>query len=653
MANVIRRRLLGLLLIAFGFSQAPGSTGSPSQFPVVSRYLPTGGAPARLNEVQHLLFGGRVSRDGGEVPTLRSNRPFSLFKQRGVNSHSSSSQTLFRPIQVVDEAWDEFGAAWTNVTKLDHVYDSLGRERERTGWMGFMNFWDPLYNALFSYDQNDRVTAVVTRIWNGASWQTNTRDSIVYDQYGNPVEETVAIYNGSGWDPLQRYLVSYDASLRLTELVVQSWISSKWTNSTRYALQYDAMGLLTELLTQNWTAGAWTNAGRESYAYDAGERQTGRLVEYYSGGVWNYDYRVTWTYDGSGYLVEELLENWKSSAWTPDELTKYTNDGQGLPGDILTQYWNGFDWIDETIAYRSYDEDRIVEEFTQRWTGTEWVNFHKTSTAWQMYVTSPTITRFYPVSDKWNIVSVPLLVADYSTTVVFPAGVSSAFAFDAGYVASPTLESGKGYWLKFDGAQNVPVTGELLTADTITVAAGWNIVGSIGVPVPVVNISTIPGGLVSSSFFGFNAGYEAATVLVPGKGYWVKMAEAGQLVLGGPGNVPAAARIQIGLDDADPPAPPGVEDAGVALPADYELGQNYPNPFNPATTIGYALPTEGHVRLSVFNVLGQEVAVLVDGWEAAGSRSVTFDARSVPSGVYTYRITAGNFTATGKMLLVR
>ncbi len=88
-------------------------------------------------------------------------------------------------------------------------------------------------------------------------------------------------------------------------------------------------------------------------------------------------------------------------------------------------------------------------------------------------------------------------------------------------------------------------------------------------------------------------------------------------------------------------------------PSKFELMQNYPNPFNPSTTIKYQIPEAGMVTIKVYNILGQEVATLVNGMKNSGSYEVNFNANNLASGIYVYRLQAGDFLQTKKMLLLK
>jgi hypothetical protein len=94
-------------------------------------------------------------------------------------------------------------------------------------------------------------------------------------------------------------------------------------------------------------------------------------------------------------------------------------------------------------------------------------------------------------------------------------------------------------------------------------------------------------------------------------------------------------------------------DSGHQIPGQYELLQNYPNPFNPSTMIRYGIPVESHVHLEVYDILGQRIAVLVDGYQQPGYYTAHFDAGHLASGMYFYRIQAGEFKAVKKLTLIR
>lgn len=97
----------------------------------------------------------------------------------------------------------------------------------------------------------------------------------------------------------------------------------------------------------------------------------------------------------------------------------------------------------------------------------------------------------------------------------------------------------------------------------------------------------------------------------------------------------------------------GISNASPTVPITPALNQNYPNPFNPATSISYEIPTSGFVTLTVYDILGKQVARLVDGIQSAGSHTVRFDGSSLRSGVYFYRIQNGAFVDTKKFILIK
>ncbi len=102
----------------------------------------------------------------------------------------------------------------------------------------------------------------------------------------------------------------------------------------------------------------------------------------------------------------------------------------------------------------------------------------------------------------------------------------------------------------------------------------------------------------------------------------------------------------------------GIDDDAVKIPDKFYLEQNYPNPFNPSTNISFQLPQSVHVNLRIYNSLGKLITELVDNWKQAGSYNIIWNATDlngnlVPSGIYFYQITAGKFTYSKKMILMK
>ena len=365
------------------------------------------------------------------------------------------------------------------------------------------------------------------------------------------------------------------------------------------------------------------------------------------------------------------------------------------------------------------------------------------------------VSSIVDVNNEWNMISVPLLAEDMSLSNLFPTATSLAYGFEGSYVTEDTLVGGKGYWLKFDGNQQVRIYGSRM-GDTVLLETGWNMFGVYEEDISISQITSTPPGIVATYFFGYNDGYYIADTLKSGKGYWVRVTEGGVLNLNSSSLMKDGEQLQFAEMDKNwgkikitdskgksitlfatedeiesnfyelPPMPPtGIFDARYSsgrlaenlsseqiiqissdsypitiraeglniavrdiingellneelkngeeiritnnkitsievsgkiiggLPISYELYQNYPNPFNPTTTIKFAVPKESQVDLSIYNILGELVSTLVNEELKPGYYEYEFNAPSLSSGVYIYRINTGDFVQSKKMVILK
>ncbi len=170
-------------------------------------------------------------------------------------------------------------------------------------------------------------------------------------------------------------------------------------------------------------------------------------------------------------------------------------------------------------------------------------------------------------------------------------------------------------------------------------------------------VTYIPGGSNSDHASFWNYGYGAIWLI---EGYWSGDFNPGYHTAGDKiqrlnvGYFTKCSKLAIGslaaFISAQPTTPVQEPDE---LPPKIALFQNYPNPFNPSTLIRYQLPTESHVTLTIFDPLGREIMTLVDATQTPGTRSITWNAGNLPNGVYFYRLRAGKFAETKKLVLMR
>lgn len=379
-----------------------------------------------------------------------------------------------------------------------------------------------------------------------------------------------------------------------------------------------------------------------------------------------------------------------------------------------------------------------------------------------VYPTSfPFTTTIY---NGWNLVSIPGSHPNnqlVNTWWAYRDKSANVYGFNGQYQIVNDLQNGKGYWMKhqnerkYNTGDEWPATGILYVPNIpIQCSAGWNLIAPYQSSVPVSSITTQPSNLVSSFFYGYipGIGFQNASVLNPGQGYWVKLSNSGKINLSSSAlnlfmtNEFKAGNnwIKIFISDAAdrsyilyltkgsettelyelPPLPfseifdvrfssgkfvesgsdeKSIQFQGVSYPVkikvqngklrvrlensynkildedndliienesikkifvqqelisnEFKLSQNYPNPFNPGTKIKFSIPNVGTglalAVLKVYDVIGNEIATLVNEYKEPGNYEIDFDASHLPSGIYYYKMSAGNFSDVKKMILIK
>jgi hypothetical protein len=231
-----------------------------------------------------------------------------------------------------------------------------------------------------------------------------------------------------------------------------------------------------------------------------------------------------------------------------------------------------------------------------------------------------------------NLLSIPVKNEGTPVIIFRDNAASGAYIYDYGYQTVTTVYFGQGFFMEFIEPAEYILTGDFIDRDTFYLDVGWHLIGSISIPVPVKFIQSEPPGIITD-YIRYIPGVvnDTADTIKPGLGYWVRVWQSGKIIL----------------------SSTGIEGCESVQPLTFSLNQNYPNPFNPLTQITFSVPKATNVTLKVYDILGQEIALLVNERKQAGEYNVTWNAEGVTSGVYFYRIVAGGFIQTNKMVVVK
>ncbi len=368
-----------------------------------------------------------------------------------------------------------------------------------------------------------------------------------------------------------------------------------WVDEVRVRFAYDAGGVPQGWVLERWDTTAWVPQQRQVFVHDARGQRIEETTQVWSDGAWQPLERSLLAYDARGHLVEQELQQWAAGAWSPVLRLQntYGPDDRRETGRI--DRWIDGRWEPEEADRLVYDaRGNLVERRLLRWNGSDWVGRVRDYTVYNDADRPVERIRQVWSGSEW----VPCLNCR-----------RSRYTYDA---RGRLVEEHVQYWI----GTWVDLAREQYAIDT-----RGHVVERIG----------------QTHTASFWQNYDRHRYAYDARGREVE--RISELWLGG-----WVSRYQ----DLSTYAP-----GGEALPATARIEGAYPNPFGRATLVAYFLPETQPVRLSVYDLLGREVARLVDGPQPPGRHEVPFDAAGLPAGTYLCRLQAGGRASSHTVVRLR
>ncbi len=528
--------------------------------------------------------------------------------------------------------------------------------------------WVAIYDG--PGNNNDGATSLAVGGGNvyvtGSSYDSVTDEdyaTVKYDNSGNQV--WVARYNGLGNFSDAATCLAVDGG----NVYVTGWSWGSGTGRDYATVKYDAFGNQMWVARYNGPGNGWDEAS--SLALDGGGNV---YVTGWSEGSGTYDDYATVKYDASGNQI--WVAHYDGPLNGEDHANSMAVDGGGNVYVTGGSYSNvsqdyatvKYDVLGNQLWVARYNGPANFDDEAQSLAVDDGGNVYVTgkSTGWGTYDDYATIK--YDCFGNW------VWAARYNGPENW-YDLPYSLALDGGgnvYVTGRSFGSGTGYdytTIKYDASGN-----RLWVARYNGPAGnGWDQANSIAVD-DNCNVY-ITGESARFLFSPYNYDYATVKYDASGNQLWVaryngpgdNSDQANSLAVDGNGSVYVTGRsyssatlspsdyatIKYSGGNLDNWMPMEATVFGQPLPQEYRLEQNFPNPFNLQTTIRFDLPENARVELGIYDIQGREVATLVNGWREAGAQQITWEASSLPSGIYFCRIKAGDFTAARKVMLVK
>jgi len=454
--------------------------------------------------------------------------------------------------------------------------------------------WVDTERSTYTYDANNNMLSfLVKSCENDYGYQ----ETYTYDANNNMLSFLYDYWRNDQWMHQLQGTYTYDANNNMLSFMYEEWNNGQLDKRYRYMFTYDTSNNMLSYLNEYWEDGQWVLSYRCTHTYDAYNNMLSELREYWLNGQWVYNNRETFTYDENNNMLSESREYWLNGQWVYDNRETFTYDANNNMLSKLREDWLNDQWVFNEYSYRysyTYDaNNNMLSYLHEYWDTGQWVYFRRET---------------YTYDTNNNILSV--LHEDWGYGQFY----RETYAYDTNNnkLSSmfETMEDGQ--WLydswvtcSYDANNNMISVWHHEWLDS-----SW---------IPMDGCGGPGGGFCIDDIGGNKYCYSR----------WYNITFIRKLIV------------------------TDIESKKSEVPENYTLAQNYPNPFNPTTTIKYSIPKLSFVTIRIYDVLGSEVAALVNEEEPVGTYELNWNAANLPSGVYFYQVRASNYTETKKMLLLR
>ncbi len=464
----------------------------------------------------------------------------------------------------------------------------------------------------YEYDENGYFTKI-TKIFykdgiqiKGGSYTLDFRD----DGQLNSLLR-MSFRNGE-WIPAEKESKIYDPHGNLIQSIREEWdtTSNSWINLSKNELTYDAMDRVIVSTSYSWSSGAWVPHTRTNWGYDSNNDLVLQIGQIWENGAWVNTYKAEYTYDTNHNIIKSNSFNWENGVWVNNWKNTYVYDSNNNMISSNSYEWNSANNVWENKYWNLYNynsNNLLVFKLFKIWNSdnSTWRDVSRAIHDYDdnLQIISHLYEKF--IDGEWQL----YFREDYEYT---SGGLLKSYIYTSEdrkerynfrYNSMGLCNGGNHEIWNNDHWEFTDVGGYLRMP--------WMFIYKCTVFVCFSAYPYYERYAYTSYGYEFSVYYQGVT----------------------------------SVDENDTP------------PAEFTLKQNYPNPFNPATVINYQIPETEFVSLKVFDVLGNEVATLVNQQQGGGRYSVTFDAlsvgRPVSSGIYFYRLQAGNNIRVRKMMLLK